>query len=137
MPPRPYTDRPGDRRYAPGRIVDRARFGGGGENALPRADVPAPSAQAQLKWIDRGVQRSVKDLGWLQRNSAHVTNMIYDRGKGDSDAVLRASGQHPTRGNFEYEIPFADRSVMRSWVGNSRSRWDHVLVEDRLRDGGA
>lgn len=91
--------------------------------------------QAQLNWKDRGVQRPVKNLGWLQRNSQHVTSMVYDRGSGESDAVLRASGQHPTRGQFDYEIPFADREVMRNWVGGSRTRWAHVNVEDRLRDG--
>jgi hypothetical protein len=131
MPPRPQTDRPGDRRYAPGRSVPRERFEER-PDAAPRAD-----ARAKLNWQDRGVSRPVKNLGWLQRNSAHVSNIVYERGAGDHDAVLKARGQHPTRGSFEYEVPFASREVMRGWVGKARSRWDHVSVEDRLRDGGA
>lgn len=133
MPPRPWTDRPGDRRYAPGRGVDRSRFGGDGEEQV----APSEGPHARLLWSDKGVTRPVKDLGWLQRNSAHVTEIAFERGRDDSDATLKATGMHPTRGRFEYEIPFADRSVMREWVGGSRSRWDHVSVEDRLRDGGA
>jgi hypothetical protein len=126
--PQPHTDRPGDRRFSPGRSVGRERFDGPQERS---------GGQARLNWQDRGVQRPVKNLGWLQRNSQHVSNLVYERGQGSSDAVLRAQGQHPDRGHFDYEIPFADREVMRNWVGNSRSRWNHVSVEDRLRDGGA
>jgi hypothetical protein len=128
--PSPYTDRPGDRRYAPQRSVSRDRFEER-PDAAPRAD-----AQAKLNWQDKGVSRPVKNLGWLKRNSSHVSNLVYERGVGEGDAVLKAEGQHPTRGHFAYEIPFASREVMRDWVGGSRS-WQHVSVEDRLRDGGA
>jgi hypothetical protein len=126
MPSRPQTDRPGDRRYAPQRSVSRDRFE---ERGAPSAD-----AQAHLSWDSSGVSRPVKNLGWLKRNSAHVSNLVYERGSGDHDAVLKAQGEHPTRGSFAYEIPFASREVMRDWVGNSRS-WGDVPVEDRLRDG--
>ena len=129
--PRPRTDRPGDRRYSPNRSVNRQRF------SEEPADTPNSARQARLHWSERGIQRPVKNLGWLQRNSKYVTGMSYDRGRDGSDAVLRAQGQHPDRGSFEYEIPFASREVMRSWVGNSRTRWNHVTIEDNLRDGGA
>ena len=123
----PHTDRPGDRRYSPNRSVGRQRFEEG--------ETPVAARRAQLNWSDKGVQRPVKNLGWLQRNSKHVTDLSYDRSS-DSDAVLRARGQHPVRGNFSYEIPFASREAMRGWVSSS-PRWNHVSIEDNLRDGGA
>ncbi len=131
--PRPRTDRPGDRRFAPSRSVSRERFA-----SQATDNVSDEQVRAQLEWSDSGIRRPVKDLGWLQRNSTHVSQLTFDRGSpGRGSSVLRASGQHPIRGRFEYEIPFASRDAMRDWVSTARSRWDHVNIEDKLYDGGA
>ena len=108
--------------------MGRDRFTDGG------ADRP-PDAQANLNWSDKGVQRPVKNLGWLQRNASHVENLTYERHPDSPQgATLKASGSHPDRGSFSYEIPFESREIMRDWVGRKRNL-QHVDIEDRLRDG--
>ena len=90
-----------------------------------------------VEW-GNGTVRPVLDIGWLGRNSKYVQNITYEPSHSTNfDTTLRAKGEHPDRGPFEFSVGFRDRESMRSWVGNTRTKWSHVQIADHTRDGTA
>ena len=91
----------------------------------------------RLHWSDKGVDRNVKDLGWLQRNASHATHVTFSPSQDpDYEAVLKVQGVHPERGPFEHSVGFSNRDAMRQWVTSS-PRFNHVFLEDRMRDSNS
>jgi hypothetical protein len=88
--------------------------------------------QPHLVW-ESGKQFPIKDTGWMNRNSKYIEDVQFQPGGGQA-GELRVYGHHPKRGEFHHTVPFEDRGALREVL--QRPKWDHVNVDDQMRDGG-